>query len=116
MELHEQAGTIIATNDNWKDTQQSAIEATGIARGNDEESDVLKRLTPGSYTAIVRGKDNSTGVGLMRLTASMARPKLANISTRGLVQTGDDVMISGFIVARRFGNSGSDRARDWGHH
>ena len=74
MELHEQAGTIIATNDNWKDTQQSAIEATGIARGNDEESDVLKRLTPGSYTAIVRGKDNSTGVGLMRLTASMARP------------------------------------------
>ena len=85
MELHEQAGTIIATNDNWKDTQQSAIEATGIARGNDEKSAVLKRLTQGSYTAIVRGKDNSTGVGLMRLSASMAGPKLANISTRGLV-------------------------------
>ena len=98
LELHDQTGAIIASNDNWKDTQQSAIEATTVPPTDDRESAIVKRLTPGSYTAIVRGKDNGTGVGLVEAFGLDGIARLANISTRGLVQTGDNVMIGGFIV------------------
>ena len=65
MELHDGSGALIATNDNWKDTQQAEIEATGIAPTDDRESAILQTLTPGNYTAIVRGKNSTTGVGLV---------------------------------------------------
>jgi plastocyanin len=100
IELHDGTGTIIATNDNWKDTQQADIAATGLAPTNDFESAILQTLAPGAYTAIVRGKNGGTGVGLVEAYDAdpSVNAELTNISTRGSVGTGDNVMIGGFIV------------------
>ena len=67
LELHDQNGALTASNDNWKDTQQSEIEATGLAPTDDRESAILQPLADGPYTAIVRGVDNTTGVGLVEV-------------------------------------------------
>ena len=99
LELHKSDGTVV-TNDNWKDTQQTEITATGFAPGSDLESAILATLDPGIYTAILRGKNDGTGVGLVEAydLDQAADSTLANISTRGLVETGDNVMIGGFIL------------------
>lgn len=101
LELHGPNNFLI-TNDNWKDTQQIEIQATGLAPSNDLESAIVATLPPGAYTAIVAGKDSTMGVGLVEMydLDVASDSKLANISSRGFVQTGDDVMIAGFI----FGN------------
>ena len=65
LELHDQDGDLIVFNDNWKDVQQSEIEATGLAPTNDQESSILATLIPGPYTAIVRGKNETTGVAIV---------------------------------------------------
>jgi hypothetical protein len=98
LELHRPDGSVI-TNDNWRSNQQTAIEATGIAPTDNHESAILATLEPGAYTAIVRGKDNTTGVAMVEAyDLSKDQPgELANISTRGLV-TPEDVMIGGFII------------------
>ena len=67
LELHDADGTQIAFDDDWKDTQQAEIEAAGLAPTDDRESAIQAVVTPGLYTAIVRGKDNTTGVGLMEV-------------------------------------------------
>ena len=67
LELHDSNGGLIASNNDWRDTQQAAIEATGIAPSNNKESAILSVLSPGSYTAIVRGVGNTTGVGLVEV-------------------------------------------------
>src|SRR5262249_26006823 len=67
LELHDGSGALIASNNDWKETQEAAIEATGIPPGNDKESAILSSLSPGSYTAIVRGFGNTTGVGLVEV-------------------------------------------------
>jgi uncharacterized membrane protein len=67
LELHDTDGTQIAFDDDWKETQQAEIEAAGLAPTDDRESAIEAVLTPGLYTAIVRGKDNTTGVGLMEV-------------------------------------------------
>jgi len=99
LELHEQDGTIIF-NDDWKDTDQADIEATGLAPSDDLESAVLETLAPGTYTAIVAGKDGTTGIGLVEAydLDQAVDSELANISTRGFIDTGDNVMIGGFII------------------
>ena len=104
LELHQGSMTI-TTNDNWKTrpdgtSQQAEIEATTIPPTNDLESAILTTLSPGAYTAILAGKNGGTGVGLVEVydLAQGANSKLANISTRGFVDTGDNVMIGGFIV------------------
>lgn len=100
LELHDSTGATIRSNDNWKDTQQTEIEATGIPPTNDAESAILTSLAPGAYTVILRGADATVGNGLVEfydLDTSLDS-RLPNISSRGLVQTGDDVMIGGFIV------------------
>jgi len=99
IELHNGAGTIIATNDNWKDTQQAAIMATGKAPPNNLESAILIPLAPGSYTLVVRGKNNFTGVSLAEVydLDQTVDATLTNISTRGFVETGVNVMIGGVI-------------------
>ena len=103
LELHGPDGFATVTNDNWMDApnRQEIIDST-IAPTNDFESAILMTLPANNsaYTAIVRGVNNSTGVGLVEVydLDSAADSKLANISTRGLVQTGDNVMIGGFIV------------------
>ena len=99
LELHEPDGTVI-TNDDWKDDQQPDIEATGLEPMNDLESAIVETLAPGPYTAIVQGKDGTTGIGLVE-AYDLDEPvdsELANISTRGFIDTGDNVMIGGFII------------------
>ena len=101
LELHDLTGTLLASNDNWMDSanRQEIIDTT-IPPSNDLESAILATLDPGAYTAIMRGVNNSTGIGLVEAyDLSIGTDSiLANISTRGLVQTGDDVMIGGFII------------------
>jgi autotransporter-associated beta strand protein len=104
LELHRGSGTI-ATNDNWKTrpnglSQQAEIEATGIPPTNDLESAIQATLSPGAYTAVLAGKNGGTGVGLVEVydLARGANSKVANISTRGFVDTGDNVMIGGLIA------------------
>ena len=87
------------TNDNWKDTQQAEIETTGLAPSMDSESAILATLNPGAYTAIVRGVGGGTGVALVEAyDLDAIAGTTANISTRGFVDTGDNVMIGGFII------------------
>ncbi len=98
------------TNDNWQDdpVQAAAILATGIPPSSNLEAAIDVTVLPGAYTAIVSGKNNTTGVGLIEVyDLSQAVPaKLANISTRAFVGTGSDIVIAGFILG---GNSGNDR-------
>jgi hypothetical protein len=63
--LYNRNGALIAMNDNWKDTQRMAISSTGLPPTQDAESAILRMLPPSSYTAIVRGKSNSTGIALL---------------------------------------------------
>jgi len=104
-----QGSTLLAMNDNWKDTQQAEIEATGIAPTNDLESAIVRTLTPGNYTAILRGKSDTTGIGVVEAydLDQAANSQLANISTRGFVETGDNVMIGGLIVGPPNGANGT---------
>jgi hypothetical protein len=99
LELHDGSGALIDSNDNWKDTNQATIMATGKAPPDDHESAILSTLAPGSYTAIVRGKNNTTGIGLIDGydIDNGAAITLTNISTRGFVDTGQNVMIAGLI-------------------
>jgi hypothetical protein len=107
LELHGADESLITMNDNWKDTQQSEIEASGFQPSNDLESAIITTLDPGSYTAIVSGKDGGTGVGLVEGydLDQAADSQLANISTRGFVETGTNVMIGGFILGGADGNA-----------
>ena len=106
MELRDGAGELLETNDNWKSSQEKEIIDTTVAPPDERESAMVATLNPGAYTAVIGGKDNATGIGLVEVydlgTASLdtaSSAKLANISTRGFVQTGNDVMIGGFIVS-----------------
>jgi hypothetical protein len=67
LELHDVSGSLIASNDDWRSTQGQEIIATGVPPTDDRESAIVATLNPGAYTAIVRGKDNTTGVGLVEL-------------------------------------------------
>ena len=102
LELHGSDGTLLASNDNWKSDQQAEIEATSIPPSDDLESAIVATLAAdgAGYTAIVRGKNGITGVGLVEAydLDTAANSKLANISTRGFVDTGDNVLIGGFIL------------------
>jgi Divergent InlB B-repeat domain len=92
--------TVISSNDNWGTAPNAAaITATGLAPTNSLESAILTTLSPGAYTAIVSGVSNTSGVGIVEVL-EMDNPAspLINIATRGQVQTGDNVMIGGFII------------------
>jgi len=108
LELRGTGGFVTITNDDWRDSQEAEIQATGIPPTDDLEAAILVDLNPGSYTAVLRGTDNGTGVGLVEifdLSPTTATAKLANISTRGLVGTETDILIGGFILG---GGSTSD--------
>ncbi len=100
LELRGPNGSIITSNDNWKDTQQTEIENSTLAPTDNLESAIVATLAPANYTAILRGQGGSTGIGMVEMyDLDLATDsKLANISTRGLVQTNNDVMIAGFIL------------------
>ena len=108
LELHGPAGFVTITNDNWRDTQPLEIQATGIPPTNDLESAIVATLDPGAYTAIVQGKNSTSGVALVEvydLNQGVAS-KLANLSTRAFVSTGDNIVIAGFLLSN---NAGEDR-------
>jgi plastocyanin len=101
LELNSSGG-LIASNDNWRSDQEAAIIATTIPPSNDLESAIVATLPANSsaYTAIVRGVNNGTGIGVVEAydLDRTVDSKLANISTRGLVQTENNVLIGGLIV------------------
>jgi dUTPase len=109
LEIHDQSGATIATNNDWQHTQigglitgdqSGEISASHLAPGNQLESAIIANLAPGSYTAVVRGLGTAPGTGVVdAYDLSGATPaRLANISTRGLIQPDDKLMIAGFIV------------------
>ena len=96
-----QANTLVAANDNWKDTQQAVIEATGLPPADELESAIVRTLAPGAYTAVLFGNSNRVGVGVVEvydLTATTTDSSLGNVSARGFVGTSENVMIGGFIL------------------
>jgi hypothetical protein len=97
LELHKSGGTTI--NDDWQQGDTSQIP-NGFAPGDSHESVIVATLAPGSYSAVLKGAHGEAGVGIAEVydldPASAA--KLGNLSTRGFINTGDDVMIGGFIV------------------
>ncbi len=108
LELHGGDGSLITSNDNWKTTQKAAIIATGVPPTNDKESAIIAELEPGAtYTLVVKGKSGGSGVALVEAydLAGAADSEFANISTRGKVGTGANVMIGGFILAGGTGDN-----------
>jgi arylsulfate sulfotransferase len=99
--LFDAAGQIRATNDDWQSgASADQIAADGLAPGEPAEAALRTSLTPGAYTAVVTGKDITSGIGLVELydLSPTSNSHLANISTRGIVGTGSDLLIAGFIV------------------
>lgn len=107
LELHN-SNSVIASNDDWQTAANASQIPASLQPADSRESAILITLQPGSYTAIVSGKNGTTGVGLVEVydLDQAITSKLANISTRGFVDTGDNVMIGGFIVG---GGNGSAR-------
>ena len=105
LELHD-ASRILGSNDNWRDSQENEIIATTVAPTDEHESAIVATLAPGNYTAVVGGKNDTTGIAVVEAydlgTASLdnsSKAQLAQISTRGKVLTDDNVMIGGFIIS-----------------
>jgi hypothetical protein len=108
LELHDSTNTI-GMNDDWQTTQVGGvitsdqvaeIQNSGLFPRDPLECALIATLAPGSYTAIVQGVNSGTGVGIVEAydLSATSGSILANIATRGFVQTGDNVMIGGFIV------------------
>ncbi len=99
--LFDSAGNVRMTNDDWKNSPDAAeIMTTGLAPKNDLESAMIATLAPGQYTAQLAGKDAGTGNGVIEIydLQSGTKATLANLSTRGYVGAGDNVMICGVII------------------
>jgi hypothetical protein len=107
LELRTNDGTLFAQNDNWQDNsgQAGQLIDLGFALQHPNESGMVATLQPGAYTALVVGKNGTSGLGLVEIydVNAEAASQLANISTRGFVRTGDSVMIGGFILGNGSG-------------
>jgi hypothetical protein len=104
LELHSSNSSLLAFNNNWRDTQEDSIKGTGLPPTNDLESAIDTTLTPGNYTAVVKGNHGESGVALVEVyDLNQAAGKLANISTRAFVSTGGDITIAGFILGNQEG-------------
>ena len=101
LELHASGGHVepTASNNDWQDTQQPEIEASGLAPANARESALKVTLSPGTYTAVMREATGLPGTGLVEVydLSPGSNSKLGNISTRGFVEP-DGVLIGGVIV------------------
>jgi hypothetical protein len=101
LDLYNSSSQLVASNDDWQDAPNAQeISATTIAPTNSLESAILLSLGPGTYTAVVRGFRDGTGIGVVEAydLDRTVNSRLANISTRAAVQTGDNALIGGFIV------------------
>jgi hypothetical protein len=105
LELHR--GQAVFTNDNWKDdpVQRAEISATGLAPPDDLEPAIVATLDPGSYTGVVKDKNNKAGIAVIEVyDLSQAIPsRLANISTRAFVGSGNNILIAGFTLGNQNG-------------
>jgi hypothetical protein len=101
LELHDAGGQLLAVNDNWSDSpnKQEIIDST-VPPTNDKESAIVATLAPAAYTAVVSGANGGTGLAVVEVydLDTTVDSKLANISTRASVQTGNNILIGGFIV------------------
>ncbi|MBV9009413.1 MAG: hypothetical protein JO354_09655 [Verrucomicrobia bacterium] len=102
LELHDSSGAEIAFNDDWANAANASSIPPKYRPPNPLESAIYTSLNPGAYTAIGRGVANSTGVTLMEAydmaPSAPGSARLINISTRGFVGTGDNVMIAGLVI------------------
>jgi hypothetical protein len=103
LELRDSSGTLLQINDDWSTSpNRQAIIDSGLAPSNDLESAIIATLPANgkTYTAVVRGAGNTTGTGVVEVydIDRSVDSELANISTRGFVQTGDTVLIAGTFV------------------
>ena len=100
LQLFNAQGQVIASNNDWRESQQAAIQDSGLAPQNDKESAIIQTLNAGAYTAILRGNGDTTGVGLVEIydLELGSGSRLANLSTRGQVQTGENVLIGGVLI------------------
>jgi len=107
LDLRASNSSLILRNDNWKDNQRSQIEGTIFQPSDDRESVIVASLVPANYTAVLTGKNNTTGLGIVEVydNNQASDAELANISTRGFVQTGNNVMIGGFILGGNQANA-----------
>ena len=98
--LFDESGNTLMMNDNWQDSQAAEIMATGIPPQNDLESAIVATLAPGHYTAVLAGKNGTTGNGLAEVydLEPGTSSTLGNLSTRGFVGSGDNAMIGGLII------------------
>jgi hypothetical protein len=101
LELHGPAGFATVTNDNWRDTQQTQIQAAGLPPTSNLEPAIWATLPPGAYTAILRGKNNATGTALVEVydLTPTATSKLGNLSTRTFIGVDQNIAIAGLIVS-----------------
>jgi hypothetical protein len=101
LSVYDSSGNLVGTNDNWQsDVNHAVVEANGLAPANPLEAAQVRTLAPGAYTVIVTGKDATPGIGLVEVydVLPQTTTKFVNMSTRGSVGTGDNVLISGFII------------------
>lgn len=104
LELRDNTGGLIFSNDNWAESPQAQqIIDSGIPPTDQHEAAIIATLAPGNYTAVMRGVGNSTGIGVVEVydLAQDVPARLANISSRGFVDTSDNVMIGGFIAGNQ---------------
>lgn len=100
MELRDSAGGFVGANNNWKDSQQAAIEATGLPPANNLESAIVATLAPGLYFTVIRGVSNTNGVALSEVyDLGGSASSFTALGTRGYVGTSDDVLVSGVILS-----------------
>jgi hypothetical protein len=100
LELHNGAGAIITSNNDWASAANAQSIPANLRPPNNLESAILTSLGPGNYTAVISGVNSTTGVALGEVydLDTTAGAVLSNISTRGFVDTGNQVMIGGFII------------------
>ncbi|MEY2512568.1 MAG: hypothetical protein QOE26_3331, partial [Verrucomicrobiota bacterium] len=100
LELHGASGALILSNDNWKDTQQAQIQGTVFQPTDDRESVIVATLPPAAYTVVLKGVNQTSGIGLVEVYDNnpAVDSDLANISSRGFVDTANSVMIGGFTL------------------
>jgi hypothetical protein len=105
LELHDASGALMATNDNWRDSQESLFAAGGLYEafqpGSDLEAAIAISLPPGTYSSFVRGKNSATGVAMTEVNdySQDAGSRLASINGRGRVQTGENVLVGGITLS-----------------
>ena len=106
--LYNSSNNLVASNDNWRNSQQMEIQASGYAPRDDREAAIIQTLPPGNYTAIVRGIAGTIGTALLEVhdLDQSSASLITNISTRGPVGTDANVMIAGFIVGGGLGTNG----------